>query len=124
MVAKALGKAERLLAKILTEVVDYRGLFHAQIVLHSHRGVARAVNCHIIFTVRKVTCRRARGLAKDAVEVKGKCEESGDRHETHAVKCSYIHWRHKAVLVSTAHVFFQPWSGEESTDPKQVYSES
>ena len=92
MVAKALGKAERLLAKILAEVVDYRGLFHAQIVLRSHRGVARAVSCHIVFTVCKVT-------ANDAVDVEDKREESRDRHETHTVKCSYIQWRHKAVLV-------------------------
>ena len=93
MVAKALGKAERLIAKILAEVVDYRGHFHAQIVLRSHFGVTWAVLFHIVFTVRKVTCRQARGLAKDVVEVKDKCEESHYRHETHAVKRSYIQWR-------------------------------
>jgi hypothetical protein len=29
------------------------------------------------------------------------------------------------MVRALSHVFFfQPWSGEESTDPKQVYSES
>ena len=75
MVAKALGKAERLLAKILAFVVVYRGLFNAQIVLRTHSCVTWTAKFKIVISLG-VTCRLARGVAKDTVEVKGKREES------------------------------------------------